>query len=229
MMHDDDPATSCSLPTDAQSGRGGANPPAPADGGTPGGGSVASVDPLPGSLAAGLSSPDVRSRLVRLAYRLLWRFDDAEDAVQDALAVAYRRRDSLDDPEKWWGWLVRIVVNRCHEHARRERVQRRHVMAQGTRVEREAVEPPAAEPDEATRRLPELLARLPRRQREVIVLRHLEQMSFEEIGVVLGMSASTARVHAMQGREALRDAVLGSAGDVHATGRPPGRGNHGLS
>lgn len=53
----------------------------------------------------------------------------------------------------------------------------------------------------------ELLMRLPERQKEVMVLRHLEQMNYDQIGELLEMSPSTARVHARAGLEALRDLI----------------------
>ena len=49
----------------------------------------------------------------------------------------------------------------------------------------------------------ELLDELPRRQREVLVLRHLQGMPFEEIAAVLDLAPETARVHAQRGRERL--------------------------
>ena len=52
------------------------------------------------------------------------------------------------------------------------------------------------------------LVDLPRRQREVLVLLHIEGMSYDEIGRVLEISPSTARVHARAGREGLRKIML---------------------
>ena len=56
-----------------------------------------------------------------------------------------------------------------------------------------------------------MIDRLPRRQREVLVLRHLEGMSFSEVAEVLEMKESTARVQAQNARENLRS-WLGETG-----------------
>ena len=53
----------------------------------------------------------------------------------------------------------------------------------------------------------ELLDELPRRQREVLVLRHLQGMTFEEVALVLELAPETARVHAQRGRERLLSLV----------------------
>ena len=152
-------------------------------------------------------SRSVRDRLVRLAYRFLWNQDDAEDAVHDALAIAQQRGDELRDNSKWWSWMCRIVISRCHQQGRQKARHQRHE-ADIRRAHESAAEP-APPPDlgdnETVRRL---IARLPARQREVLVLKHLQEMSYAEIAAVLGITASTARVHAKAAREALRELIL---------------------
>ena len=54
-----------------------------------------------------------RESLVRLAYRFLWNYHDAEDAVQEALIAAQAKGGQLKDRGKWASWLYRIVVQRC--------------------------------------------------------------------------------------------------------------------
>jgi RNA polymerase sigma-70 factor (ECF subfamily) len=146
---------------------------------------------------------EARDRLYRLAYRFVWNQADAEDAVQSALAAAWRHAGQLRQSDKWWTWLCSIVVQRCRESRRKESVRRQHVPTYARFVPREEI-PNVAEDLEFADRVRELLPRLAGRQYEVIVLRHLQGMSYDEIAAVLGISASTARVHAQAGREALR-------------------------
>ncbi|MBI3834750.1 MAG: sigma-70 family RNA polymerase sigma factor [Planctomycetes bacterium] len=140
--------------------------------------------------------------LVRLAFRFLWNQADAEDAVHEAAIIAHSRQSELRDPNRWWPWVCSIVVQQCHLLGRRK--------AQRLRLSRRLHEPrkaddahPIEEGDERSEKLAALLQQLPRRQREVIVLRHIEGMDFGEIAEALGISADTARVHAMRGRESL--------------------------
>lgn len=140
--------------------------------------------------------------LVRLAYRFVWNQADAEDAVHEAAVIAHRRRNELRDPNRWWSWVCSIVVRQCHLLGRRK-VQRTR-LSQGAYERRTTDEvAPPEEGDERGLDLVVVLQQLPRRQREVLVLRHIEGMEFAEIAEVLGMSAETARVHAMRGRESL--------------------------
>ena len=68
-----------------------------------------------------------------------------------------------------------------------------------------------------------LLMELPQRQHEVMVLRHLQGMPFEEIARVLDIAPATARVHARAGRETLRSLILKRDPDwFDRTGRPGG-------
>ncbi|MGD2109550.1 MAG: RNA polymerase sigma factor, partial [Phycisphaerae bacterium] len=149
----------------------------------------------------------VRDRLVRLAYRFLWNVDDAEDAVHEALAAAQERAGALRDREKWWSWVCRIVVHRCHEHGRRKLRRERH--AEGIRAAAlQRGEGSTVAISEGAERVRRLVLKLPRRQREVIVLRHLHGMDYEQIAAVLEISRSTARVHAQAGREALKELLM---------------------
>jgi len=148
-----------------------------------------------------------RDRLVRLAYRFLWNLDDAEDVVHEALAAAHERVAELRDKRKWWSWVCRIVVRRCHEHGRRKMRRDRH--DQKLRLAATQQQGPPHEPhSEGTEIVRQLVLRLPRRQKEVIVLRHIHGMGFQEIANVLGISSSTARVHAQAGRETLRTLLI---------------------
>lgn len=159
----------------------------------------------PDASRAGLTR-EARHRLCRLAFRFLWNRDDAEDAVQDALLSAHARRDQLKDDTKWWGWLCRIVVQRCHLHGRRQkRVPKTQSEAA---LEWHADSAPAEAPwalSETTGAVRDVLLRLPQRQREVIVLRFLEGMSYDEIAAILEIAPSTTRVHARAGLERLRE------------------------
>jgi len=162
-------------------------------------------NPLRNRFAA---SPSVRQRLVRVAYRFLWNRDDAEDAAQEALAVAIAKSGKLRDSEKWWPWLCKIVVRQCHLQGRRKLRRGRNdswAMPASANVWAASIPAERAEVKALVR---QLLGELPRRQHDVLVLRHFEEMPFEQIAEVLSISAATARVHAQQGRERLMELVL---------------------
>jgi len=150
-----------------------------------------------------------RGRLVRLAYRFLWNWHDAEDAVQEALALAQQRRSQLKDQAKWPSWVRRIVIQQCH-------LQRRRSSAWGMLRARlkQRIKARQHHPGrdlhaaELGRTVRELVASLPERQQTALVLRHLEQMDYPSIAAVMQISESTVRVHVRAARETLRNAIL---------------------
>jgi RNA polymerase sigma-70 factor (ECF subfamily) len=154
----------------------------------------------------------------RLAARL-----DPSDVVQEALAEADRRLDDYvrDRPLPFYPWLRQFACDRLADAFRRHvRAARRSV----TREERAfpgLPESSAAElagrllasdtgPSEAARRyeakarVRAALAALPEQDREVLALRHLEQMSAREAAAVLGLSEPALKSRALRAMQRLR-------------------------
>ena len=143
-------------------------------------------------------------RLVRLAVLLLGDLGRAEDVVQDAFVAVYRRmRGSGDDAvvSNAPAYLRQTVVNRSRSALRHLRVVAQH-------PSRAPVAAPGADDDllHGVRRrvVIDALARLPRRQREVLVLRHYLDLSEKEIADTLRISPGAVKSHASRGAAALR-------------------------
>jgi len=126
----------------------------------------------------------------------------AEDIVQDVLATAYvkwRRVSAADRPELY---VRRMITNRYLSWQRRKSV-RLLVFRADFESPAQVIDPAVA----ATERdaMWTRLARLPRRQRAVLVLRYYEGLADAEIADVLECTPSTVRGHAARGLAALRD------------------------
>jgi RNA polymerase sigma-70 factor (ECF subfamily) len=63
----------------------------------------------------------VGDRCMAIAFRILRDADQAEDAVQTALIIAWRELRTLRDPDRFEPWLHRILTNECYAEARRSR------------------------------------------------------------------------------------------------------------
>lgn len=114
--------------------------------------------------------------------------DTAEEAVQAAWPIAWRRLGSLRDPERLRAWLVSIAANEARQLLRRER--RRRV------VEIRVPAATAAPDPEERASLADLgaaLARLEPDDRTLLALRYVAELGSDEIGRALGISASGAR------------------------------------
>jgi RNA polymerase sigma-70 factor (sigma-E family) len=142
-------------------------------------------------------------QLVRLGVLLVHDVGVAEEIVQDSFIAVHAKWNRLHDPDRALAYLRRSVVNRCRSHLRHLAVVRRH-------ADREAALEPATGADHATydqaRRTTvlEALARLPRRQREVLALRYYLDLSETEIADMLGISRGAVKSHASRGAAALR-------------------------
>lgn len=143
--------------------------------------------------------------LARYALRRLGRVQDAEDAVQEVFLRAYRRLGDRDVARPL-AYLYRMAANACTDTLRRRRrtaepLEQATVegLADGRPGGREAV---AALDDLA--RMERLLARLPRRQAEVVRLRIWDDLSFPEIAEVLGRSLATVKSRFRYALEKLR-------------------------
>jgi RNA polymerase sigma-70 factor, ECF subfamily len=156
-------------------------------------------------------------RLFTIAQRILRDIDRAEDALQDALVIAWRDLRGLRDPDRFDAWLQRLVINICIAQASRER--RRTV---NLRVL--PVDGPAA-PDElltiADRDLLERgFRRLPPDQRAILVLHHYLGYEPFEIAETLGIPSGTARSRLHHAHRAMRAALEADARTTVSRGRP---------
>lgn len=139
----------------------------------------------------------------RFATRMLGSRDDADDALQSAFVRAYRSLRSCRDPERFGAWLYQIVVNECRTlAARRDRRDRRLV--------RDDDALSGLAPDEQGEGSPELeeiqraLKQLDTDHREAFLLKHVEDMSYDEMSELTGASVSALKMRVLRARERLR-------------------------
>jgi RNA polymerase sigma-70 factor (sigma-E family) len=144
--------------------------------------------------------------LLRLAQGLVDDVATAEDVVQEAFAALYRKQDSLAQPAAAVGYLRTCVVNGARSTLRRRRTVRVHL----TSIRDDDYAPGADQPallSEEHHAVRATLNSLPRRQREVLSLRLLAELSDDEIARATGMSPANVRSSASRGLAALRLAI----------------------
>jgi RNA polymerase sigma-70 factor (sigma-E family) len=147
----------------------------------------------------------VRSRLPRLhrvAYLVLGDGDRADDAVQDALTVLYRRWGRLAEVDSLDAYVHTMVVRACLAYRRRTWSR---VVLRGAAPDR-AVESGSAAVDDRVI-LRQALYRLPPRQRVVVILRFLCDLSVADVARVLGCSEGTVKSRTHHGLRGLRTAL----------------------
>jgi RNA polymerase sigma-70 factor (ECF subfamily) len=140
-----------------------------------------------------------------VAARLLGDHEAARDAAQDAFVNAFRRLDSYDSNRPFFSWIYRILVNGCLND-RRDR--RRHVELTPNMATVAAGPADLAEVDERRRRVQQAILALSADYRQVIVLRHFTQLSYEQIAEVVGVPAKTVKSRLHTARERLEQMLL---------------------
>lgn len=143
-------------------------------------------------------------RLFAIAHRILRDVGSAEDALQDALVIAWRDLPRLRDPARFDAWMHRLLTNVCIAQAGRER----------RRIANLRVLPMdgAAAPDElrgiADRdELERAFRRLVPDERAILVLRYFVGYEPTEIAEILGMPPGTIRSRIHHAHRAMRAAL----------------------
>jgi RNA polymerase sigma-70 factor (ECF subfamily) len=165
------------------------------------------------------------SRLFRIARAILKDDAEAEDALQDAYLVAYRRIADFRGDAHLTTWLTRIVINQALMRVRRRRRDRSVVPFEApdrTDGEPAAMDVPDDEAEsqaetvmrgEVRRLLERRIDELPVAFRTVFVMREVEDMSVDETAACLGIPAATVRSRLFRARALLRASL---ARDVDA-------------
>jgi RNA polymerase sigma-70 factor (ECF subfamily) len=143
--------------------------------------------------------------LFTVALRMLGDYDEATDAAQSAFVRAFERLATYDRTHKFFSWLYRILVNECLnlQRARRGREPLDPGMA-GTDNPLESLQA-----SERRARVKMAVARLPRAQREVIVLRHFAELSYQEIAELTDLPEKTVKSRLYDARQQLGRTLLG--------------------
>jgi RNA polymerase sigma-70 factor (ECF subfamily) len=126
----------------------------------------------------------------------------AEDAVQEALVSAWIRSERGERPASLPAWVTAVALNHTRSGWRRALAERRARRRVAERAGGSA-DPPSEDRLEITR----ALAALPRRQREVAVLRYVLDLSTAEVAAALGVGEGTVKSSLAKARQHLADAL----------------------
>ena len=143
-----------------------------------------------------------RAGLERYALHLLGNREEAEDALQETLLRAYRAIEQCAQPARFRSWVMTILINRCRTRlGRRDPILRN----QSARTAMEhATAPDSSDASSLREEIQRALANLPSDQREAFLLKHVEELSYEEIAELTGVSVSALKMRVHRACERLR-------------------------
>jgi len=150
--------------------------------------------------------------IFNLIYRMIREKDEVEDLTQEAFIKAFASLSSFNDEFAFSTWLYKIATNNCIDHIRRKKLQTFSIDKPIESKESDfSFELPDTndEPDQemiARQRkklLDDAINSLPPKYRQVIVMRHQEEMEYQEIAHILKLPLGTVKAHIFRAREML--------------------------
>lgn len=145
-------------------------------------------------------------RAFRLAFRILGEGAAAEDIAAEAMARMFAEWNRLRDLSYRAAWVMKVTTNLAFKQSRRtSRAPAPLASAGADRMEQAAI-------DRAV--LGEAIRSLPSRQRQVIALRHLSDLTEGEVAEILQISIGTVKKHTHRGMRSLRERLGAATGEV---------------
>ena len=126
---------------------------------------------------------------------------DAADAAQDAFLDAFRNLGRFDESREFYPWFYVLLRNRCHKH----RARTRDHASDGEPIDTAA---PSAGPTEELHDLRVALDRLSTDDRELIVLKHLDGWTYDELARRLGLPRGTVMSRLFYARQRLQGLMV---------------------
>ena len=163
--------------------------------------------------------------MLNLAYRVVGDYDEACEVVQDAFVAAYKNLASFRFESRFSTWLTTITLNHARNGLVRIKARRSHEAYSldapvktddgDLRHDPPSLAPSALEQLEASairRKIDSCIQALPQDFREVLVLRDLQEHSYQEIGAMLQVREGTVKSRLFRAREGIKDCLKRALG-----------------
>jgi RNA polymerase sigma-70 factor (ECF subfamily) len=129
----------------------------------------------------------------RFATRMLGNREDAEDATQETFLRAYRSLARYEERQSFRTWLFQILINRCRTAAVRRQRRHRMFLVDDNAIAAARVRP-ASDANDLRAELQRVIDALDPDQREAFLLKHVEQLSYDEMAAATGVGVSALKM-----------------------------------
>jgi RNA polymerase sigma-70 factor (ECF subfamily) len=155
--------------------------------------------------------------IVAYVYRMVGDYDAALDLAQEVFIRVYNSLGRYRAEFKFSTWIYRIAHNAAIDHLRRvgaSRTEEMTVEGEGGNSFEKPLASKAPSPEQETERgerraeIEEVVGQLPHAYRELIVLRHSHDLSYDEIAEVTGLPLGTVKNRIFRAREAMRELLV---------------------
>ena len=153
-------------------------------------------------------------RIFNLVYRMLQQYEEASEITQETFLAAWQGLPSFRGDARFATWLYRIAYNcalKKLETRKRDWALQAALQAEQALESENTYKRADAQIDEHERQafVQEHLSRLPAKYRAVLILRHLQDMTYEEMAEILTMPVGTIKTHLFRARNLLKQRLQG--------------------
>ncbi len=152
--------------------------------------------------------------IYNVAYRMVGDEDIAKDLAQESFIAAYNGLGQFRFSSKFSSWLYSIALNKCRDYLKLSREMVSTDEISGTMSDNGVSPEGAVAAGQSRDMLQRALHSLPAEYREVLILKHVEDLDYKEISAITGISIAALKVRAHRGREMLKK-ILEAAGVDH--------------
>ena len=155
-----------------------------------------------------------RNQVFRLALRMCGNEADADEVAQEAFLSAWKGLPNFRGESRFSTWLYQLTTHAAIDLMRREKRQAAAEDIDGITAADDGPSPhPQVERAETRREVRSALMQLPEEYRQVLVLRFMQELSYEEIGQTLKLPAGTVKSRLNRAKAQLKD-ILSRSGNL---------------
>jgi RNA polymerase sigma-70 factor (ECF subfamily) len=149
-------------------------------------------------------------RVFNLVFRMLQQYEEANEVTQETFLAAWQGLSSFRGDARFSTWLYRIAYNCCLKQLEQRKkdkalnaaIQAEHLLDHADKEERAST---VLEIHDFQNLVREHLSMLPAKYRVVLVLRHLQEMTYEEMAEILTIPIGTIKTHLFRARNLLKE------------------------
>ena len=143
-----------------------------------------------------------KMRFYKTAKSILKNDDDVYDAIQEALISIYQNFDKLENKEYFTTWGIRIVINKCYDHIRKNKKEENNIYIDD---EENPIDIPVEDKNSIEKmELEDLIRKLSEEKRLITTLYYYDEISVKQIAEMLEMPEGTVKYKLSEIRKELR-------------------------
>ena len=167
--------------------------------------------------AFGIIMRRYENSLYGLIYKMVRNHEETQDLVQEAFIKSYNALESFNKQYSFSTWLFKIASNNCIDHLRKRRLQTTSIdvpiQTDEGSISQELPDNSYSPEKDSLRNemfesIDSIIEELPKKYKQVIILRHKEDKSYEEIAQSLDIPIGTVKARIFRARELLKKSII---------------------